>query len=197
MNWQDAIRLFVGYKVSVLTDGKRTAVEKAEDRARNVRYLLSQMPNLADKNVEEITPQIWWDSIQAYKRSNRDFKGGRANWNDLLKWSKYEDLRACLVFAKDGYECHYCYAKHPDDDVILTVDHLVPRSRDGGDYLDNLVCCCDMCNRAKLNDPKRFQKWIKLEGLSTKIRRLQQTLCPECEKKFKEIFDEAKKHERI
>lgn len=161
VNWDKAIRLFLTYEATVLTNGKKTAVEKAESRARGIRYLLTQMPDLASKDIEDITPQIWWNALQVYKKSNRDFKGGRATWGDLLNWKKYKDLRAYLIYARDGYKCHYCHAKYPDDNVTLTVDHVTPLSQDGADYLDNLVCCCAPCNRAKLNNPEQFQEWLK------------------------------------
>ena len=52
-------------------------------------------------------------------------------------------------------------AQYPDDEVTLTVDHVVPRSQGGGEDLDNLVCCCAEDNRAKLKNPERFQEWMK------------------------------------
>lgn len=158
MKWEKAIQLFTAYGATILSDGKKTAVEKADSRARGVRYLLTQMPDLASKEIEEITPKIWMDSLRAYKKSNRDYK---KTWGDLLTWKKYEDLRACLVYARDDYKCRYCHAKYPDDEVALTVDHVVPRSQGGGEDLDNLVCCCAADNRAKLNNPEQFQKWLK------------------------------------
>lgn len=41
VNWEKAIQLFVDYEATVLSDGKKTALEKAESRARDIRYLLS------------------------------------------------------------------------------------------------------------------------------------------------------------
>jgi len=98
------------------------------------------------------------DSLRAYKKSNRDYK---KTWDDLISWKKYQFLRACLVYARDDYKCHYCDAKDSDIDVRFTVDHVIPRSQGGGENLDNLVCCCDADNRAKLNNPEQFEKWIK------------------------------------
>lgn len=158
VNWEKAIQLFVEYEATVLSDGKKTALEKAESRARGIRYLLGEMPNLSSKGIEEITPQIWMDSLRAYKKSNRDYK---KTWEDIINWQKYKDLRACLVYARDDYKCHYCGARDSDIDVRFTVDHVVPRSQGGGEDLDNLVCCCEQDNRAKLNNPKQFQEWLK------------------------------------
>lgn len=158
MNWEKAIQLFVDYEATVLSNGKRTALEKAQSMERDIRYLLTQMPDLASKDIEEITPQLWMDSLRAYKKSNRDYK---KTWEDLINWKKYELLRACLVYARDDYKCHYCNARDSDVDVHFTIDHVIPRSQGGGEDLDNLVCCCDIDNRAKLNNPEQFQRWIR------------------------------------
>ena len=48
------------------------------------------------------------------------------------------------VFARDGHRCQYC-----GSDRHLTVDHVVPRSKGGGDTWDNLVTSCAPCNRKK------------------------------------------------
>jgi 5-methylcytosine-specific restriction endonuclease McrA len=156
MKWEKAIELFVEYEATVLSDGKKTAVEKAESRARGIRYLLSQMPDLASKEIEEITPEIWMTSLKAYKKSNSDYV---KTWGALINWKKYMDLRACLVYAKYNYKCDSCSSAFPD--VKLSVDHVVPRSKGGWEDLDNLVCFCAPCNRAKLNNPEQFQEWMK------------------------------------
>jgi 5-methylcytosine-specific restriction endonuclease McrA len=49
------------------------------------------------------------------------------------------------VFLRDDYTCQYCGR----DNVELTIDHVVPRSRGGGHTWDNLVSACKMCNHRK------------------------------------------------
>lgn len=53
--------------------------------------------------------------------------------------------------------CVYCGAT-----TQLSVDHLVPLSRGGGNELGNLQCACFICNRAKndLSD-QEFRAWIE------------------------------------
>jgi 5-methylcytosine-specific restriction endonuclease McrA len=48
------------------------------------------------------------------------------------------------VFARDRFRCQYCGA-----DKRLTVDHVVPRSKGGGDGWDNVVTSCSACNLRK------------------------------------------------
>ncbi|MFN3597476.1 MAG: HNH endonuclease [Rubricoccaceae bacterium] len=50
------------------------------------------------------------------------------------------------VFRRDGHRCQYCGATER-----LTLDHVVPRSRGGGDTWENLVAACVPCNNRKGN----------------------------------------------
>jgi len=49
------------------------------------------------------------------------------------------------VLHRDNYTCQYCGARRHD----LTIDHVVPRSRGGGDTWDNVVAACLRCNVEK------------------------------------------------
>jgi 5-methylcytosine-specific restriction endonuclease McrA len=50
------------------------------------------------------------------------------------------------IFRRDGFECGYCLSKED-----LTLDHIMPKSRGGGDTWSNLVTCCKRCNGIKDN----------------------------------------------
>lgn len=51
------------------------------------------------------------------------------------------------VLARDAYTCQYCGREQ----LGLTVDHVVPRSRGGSSAWDNIVAACAPCNRRKGN----------------------------------------------
>jgi 5-methylcytosine-specific restriction endonuclease McrA len=51
------------------------------------------------------------------------------------------------VFARDCHTCQYCGCTGDD----LTLDHVFPRSRRGGDTWENLVTACVRCNVKKGN----------------------------------------------
>jgi len=51
------------------------------------------------------------------------------------------------VFSRDGFTCQYCGGKPPD--VILEVDHIIPRARGGQDSIYNYLTACFDCNRGK------------------------------------------------
>lgn len=51
------------------------------------------------------------------------------------------------VYERDNYECHYCGCRCTKHNISL--DHLLPRSRGGSDFPDNLVASCINCNERK------------------------------------------------
>ena len=51
------------------------------------------------------------------------------------------------VFKRDGFCCAYCNRSVPE--VVLEVDHIIPRAEGGGDEMENLITACWDCNRGK------------------------------------------------
>jgi 5-methylcytosine-specific restriction endonuclease McrA len=51
------------------------------------------------------------------------------------------------LMLRDGFQCQYCGKRPSHRD--LNVDHVVPRSRGGGDSWENLVVSCRFCNLKK------------------------------------------------
>ncbi len=41
------------------------------------------------------------------------------------------------------------YAKNEKEDVMMTVDHIVPASKGGSNQIDNLQTMCKICNETK------------------------------------------------
>ncbi len=54
------------------------------------------------------------------------------------------------VFQRDNWKCVSC-GRSADNDVILHVDHIIPRSKGGKDELDNFQTLCHVCNIGKSN----------------------------------------------
>ena len=49
------------------------------------------------------------------------------------------------ILARDGHRCQYCgTTKGP-----MTVDHVLPRMKNGNDSWENMVCACVKCNNKK------------------------------------------------
>jgi len=47
------------------------------------------------------------------------------------------------VLRRDGHRCAYCKRS------ASTIDHVIPKSKGGGDSWENLVACCLKCNNKK------------------------------------------------
>lgn len=54
------------------------------------------------------------------------------------------------VFQRDHWKCVAC-GRGSQDQIILQVDHILPRSRGGTDSLENLQTLCHFCNLGKSN----------------------------------------------
>lgn len=51
------------------------------------------------------------------------------------------------ILARDRHQCQYCL--EPFLPSKLTLDHIIPRSRGGGNVWENLVAACFGCNNRK------------------------------------------------
>lgn len=63
----------------------------------------------------------------------------RRFYGKSVKWNKRN------IFIRDGNTCQYCGTKAER----LTIDHVIPKSRGGGNTWQNTVACCIACNSAK------------------------------------------------
>lgn len=63
----------------------------------------------------------------------------------LLKYALFPYKKISLsrinIYKRDDYTCLYCGSKDS-----LTLDHVIPRSKGGGNTWDNLATCCMKCN---------------------------------------------------
>lgn len=71
----------------------------------------------------------------------------RENWQGM-NWVRQTTRLA--IYLRDGLACVYCGAS-VEDGVTLTLDHVKPVSRGGGNKPGNLVTCCHKCNCSRSN----------------------------------------------
>ncbi len=62
---------------------------------------------------------------------------------------KMQTLSRKNILLRDRFICQYCWKKFQAGD--LTLDHVMPESRNGPASWSNLVACCGPCNRKKAN----------------------------------------------
>ena len=60
---------------------------------------------------------------------------------------KRVELNRANLFRRDANTCQYCSTRKSP----LTIDHIVPKTRGGGDTWENLVSACVKCNNKKGN----------------------------------------------
>ena len=59
------------------------------------------------------------------------------------KWIRTE--KRIAIYLRDGLACAYC-GRASEDGYGLGLDHLIPRSKGGGNNSSNLITCCNLCN---------------------------------------------------
>ena len=52
-----------------------------------------------------------------------------------------------ILFGRQAGYCFLCYKRKSQEDMV--VDHIIPQSKNGSDYLDNLQMVCFRCNGKK------------------------------------------------
>jgi CRISPR/Cas system Type II protein with McrA/HNH and RuvC-like nuclease domain len=66
----------------------------------------------------------------------------------LLNFVKYRvhklKINRHRLYKRDGNQCTYCGNRKN-----LTIDHIIPKSKGGGNTWMNLITCCSSCNRIK------------------------------------------------
>ena len=67
------------------------------------------------------------------------------------------------VRERANFRCEYCQTAEILSGLKSTTDHIIPKSRDGSDELDNLCSACVFCNSRKYSkiesvDPETGQK---------------------------------------
>ena len=59
-----------------------------------------------------------------------------------------------LVAERAAHRCEYCLAPERAFSFLFEVEHIVPRSRGGGDVPDNWALACHACNIYKGAQPR-------------------------------------------
>ena len=68
------------------------------------------------------------------------------------------------IKEKWNHKCAYC-----EDTEKLTIDHIVPQSKGGSDFITNVLCCCEECNRDKAHTD--WELWYSSQEFFTQERK--------------------------
>jgi len=69
---------------------------------------------------------------------------------DYIKWPRRIKYSRTNVYLRDDFTCQLCGAKPPIQ--LLTLDHVIPRSKGGKTNWFNVITACRKCNGEKGND---------------------------------------------
>ncbi|MCH9845299.1 MAG: HNH endonuclease [Alphaproteobacteria bacterium] len=72
---------------------------------------------------------------------------------DVERSAPTTPIKERLYHQQDGV-CHGCFSEF--DQRNLEIDHIIPKSKGGGDYYENYQLLCGACNRTKGNRPMDY-----------------------------------------
>ncbi|MCK6463073.1 MAG: HNH endonuclease [Candidatus Pacebacteria bacterium] len=87
------------------------------------------------------------------------------------KFPKRGNLLPSDIIRRDGFRCYYCdeYYSANKEWLNMTLDHIIPKSKNGKDTASNLVACCFSCNASKRdklkNDYVNTLKYTRLNSI--------------------------------
>ena len=80
--------------------------------------------------------------------------------NDVENISRSDPTAKERLYKKQDGKCNGCRV---DFNIVnLTIDHIVPKSKGGGDYYENYQLLCGTCNSIKGDRPMEFLR-MKIE----------------------------------
>ena len=69
------------------------------------------------------------------------------------------DTKRLAIYMRDGMCCVYCGGT-VEEGATLSLDHITPRSKGGGNGSRNLITACKDCNTRRHN--KNISAWVEI-----------------------------------
>ncbi|MDR3366828.1 MAG: HNH endonuclease [Prevotellaceae bacterium] len=118
-----------------------------------IYYSLLQIAQGKKNNFRELISQVnIYDLYKEYPYSENN-DSTKVNGDVIPKIDETKFVKAGIrwqVFERDDFKCVSC-GKSASDGAILHVDHIIPRSKGGGDTMENYQTLCHLCNIGKSN----------------------------------------------
>lgn len=128
------------YEILLLAQNKKSQINKLIPEFK--KYYSEFLNEGKDNSVnKEKKTSIDYRKVKSLANKYVDAIGIRAG----IRWQ---------VFERDDFKCVAC-GLSVKDGAILHVDHIIPRSKGGGDSMENYQTLCQKCNIGKSNKSKR------------------------------------------
>lgn len=120
------------------------------------------MITLGEFSIEEVLP-----FTQLHSKERKEYVCDGVSWYPKMGSQRYDCFRESLACAKCGIvgvkfllqkhewdtQPHFnLFAEKDGELILMTKDHIVPRSKGGTNYLSNLQTMCAPCNHDKGSD---------------------------------------------
>lgn len=159
-NYRDEFNIFLLSPIGNWDCNKSKMKSKIDGTLTNAAWFQKQIANLSyitldikksKENIERIKYMINKHNLQdligipeVYKK---DFYEKKQKGRESISKSLRHE-----VFKRNNYKCVECGTTNKE--ATLHIDHIIPKSEDGTDELNNLQTLCDKCNLSKSN-----RKW--------------------------------------
>lgn len=128
---------------------ERKAAEKREWRKRNPEKAAEIKKKWMAKNTEKVAASQW---RRRKTRRAREYGAEGKFCEHQIKW----------LWRKQFGLCYYCAASLENE---YEIDHVIPLSKGGTNWLDNLALACQPCNRSKGAKTEGWgQHWVHHQG---------------------------------
>ena len=110
------------------------------------------------EGVYDLTLEEWQTLIQQTDLLEVEVEGPLDKVKKALVRKTQRQIEQAVswaVYKRDDYACRYC----GNDNIPLTVDHLVLWEKGGPSIIENLVSSCKKCNRTRGNT--EYTEWLE------------------------------------
>jgi 5-methylcytosine-specific restriction endonuclease McrA len=145
--------------LSIETKRRISSANTGKKRSKKTRKRLSEIQKT---KTGKIAPN--WKGGRSRNEINKSWYKRNHNkklWYNNRRRARKKEAQGSHTFGdwellkkQYGYTCPCCGRKEPT--VVLTEDHIVPLSKGGSDYIENIQPLCKGCNSQKHTKIKRF-----------------------------------------
>jgi hypothetical protein len=149
------------YNLKFKNTTNRYSKQELFDNIETVWNFKKSQPFLKDMQIapSKICFATYFNRFGSWKNALMEFVKYKNGAIELQEPSQFRKSRKTInnslkydVMKRDNFKCNYC-GKSPaiDANIELQIDHILPISKGGDNYIENLKTICKDCNIGKFN----------------------------------------------